>query len=154
MTSRSLNPDVGFIWWSQTSDVYRPYIYKGSPNSSITVGVVGGRDPNLNQAIYYRSGAVTGQVAGITITSLNATYVDQAGVTHTNAMAYTSPTNSQGGDSGAPIFVPSSSGSSVHVRGFHTARSTSGNLHFGEKYSRAMAGSTLVCSSSSCYTGS
>lgn len=155
MQSRSLNPDVGLIWWSDSAeDHYRPYIYTGSPNGSTTIGVVGGRNPNLNQAIYYRSGAVTGQIAGITITSLTATYVDEAGGTHTDAMAYTSPTNAQGGDSGAPIFVPSTSGSSVHVRGFHTARATSGNLHFGEKYSRAMIGSVLACASTTCFEGS
>lgn len=154
MTSRTINPDVGLIWWSETSDVYRPYIYTGSANSATTAGVVGGRDPNLNQAIYYRSGAVTGQVSGITITSLNATYVDQSGATHTNALAYTSSTGSQGGDSGAPIYVPSTTGTTIHVRGFHTARATSGDLHFGERYTRVMSGRVLVCASTSCYAGS
>lgn len=154
MTARSLNPDVGFIWWGETSDVYRPYIYTGAANSSTTSGVVGGRDPSLNQAIYYRTGAVTGQVSGITVTSLTATYVDQDGTTHTNAMAYTSPTGSLGGDSGAPIYIPSSTGTTIHVRGFHTARATSGDLHFGEHYTRVMTGRVLICASSSCYEGS
>jgi hypothetical protein len=154
MTTRSLNPDVGLIWWSETGDVYRPYIYTGGANSSTTSGVVGGRDPSLNQAIYYRTGAVTGQVAGITVTSLNATYVDQDGTTHTNAMAYTSATGSLGGDSGAPIYIPSSTGTTIHVRGFHTARATSGDLHFGERYTRVMTGRVLICASSSCYEGS
>lgn len=154
MTSRSINPDLGFMFWGPTADNYRPYIYIGSANSSTTLGVHGGRDPNLNQAIYYRSGAVTGQVAQVTVTSLNATYVDQNGDTHTNALAYTAPTQAMGGDSGAPIFVLSTTGNSLHVRGFHTANSTSGNLHFGERYSRAMIGSVLVCSSSSCLAGS
>jgi hypothetical protein len=142
------------MWWGETTDVYRPYIYTGSANSSTTNAVVGGRDPALNNPIYYRSGAVTGQIGGITVTSLAATYVDESGVTHTNAMAYTSPTSSQGGDSGAPIFVPSTTGSTVHVRGFHVARATSGDLHFGEKYSRAMTGRVLVCASATCYEGS
>lgn len=155
MTSRSLNPDVALIWWSDSGeDHYLPYIYTGAPNSSTGNGVVGGKDPVLNNPIYYRTGAVTGEIASISVTSLTATYVDQSGVTHTDAMAYTSPTGSQGGDSGAPIFVRSTTGTTVHVRGFHTARATSGNLHFGEKYSRAMIGSVLVCASSSCYEGS
>lgn len=147
-------PDVG--WISRNSNegaTFRPYIYNGGFHSTTTMPVYGGRNPKITTG-YCRSGSASGEVCGVSVVSVTASYVDPSGRIQTNMVAFTG--SALGGDSGGPLYAYSESGLGLHVRGIITSVTTDGTLTFAAPYTTVMGASPtsrLVCALNPCWTG-
>jgi hypothetical protein len=111
---------------------YGSSIFVGGVDSSSGKHVVAAADPVVGFANYCRSGQTTGEKCGQKVTSVNAQVCTETGC-KSPVIAYTGPA-SAAGDSGAPFYVYSTDGASVHIRGMHIAASST--TSYAEKWSR------------------
>jgi len=110
---------------------YWGYIYTGGTNSSTGMPVVGAGDSSVGYTNYCHSGRTTGENCGHTVTSNFAQVCTQTGCKYP-VTAFRGGNLPQGGDSGSPFYVKSSS--SVWIRGMIIAGD--GTTSYAEKYSR------------------
>ena len=120
---------------------YWGYIYTGGTNSSTGMPVVGAGDSVVGYTNYCHSGRTTGENCGHTSISNSAQVCTQSGCKFP-VTAFTGGNLPQGGDSGSPFYVKSST--SVWIRGMIIAGD--GTTSYAEKYSRisSFLGATIV----------
>ncbi|WP_235013896.1 S1 family peptidase [Parafrankia sp. Ea1.12] len=95
---------------------YGSFIYGGGVNSSTGYHVAGAGNPVVGFTNYCHSGRTTGENCGHTAQSVTATVCTSSGCKSPVA-AFTGGVLPQGGDSGSPFFVGSTSGTDKHIRG-------------------------------------
>lgn len=115
---------------------YAQRIYVGGTNSTSSKAVVGAANPVVGTTGYCRSGQTTGERCGQRVVSITASFCPTSGCKH-NVIAYNAGGLSAGGDSGAPVYWPSSS-TTVSIRGMHLGSSSSGTM-FAERWSTISA---------------
>lgn len=122
---------------------YAPYIYVGGVNSTTGNHIVGAGDPVVGFNDYCHSGRTTGENCGHTANSVTATVCTSSGC-KSPVIAFTGGNQPQGGDSGSPFYVKSSSGPDKFIRGHIIAGD--GTTSYAEKWSRVSArfGVTIV----------
>lgn len=112
------------------NSTYGSFIYVGDSTGTAS-HVINAGDPVVGFTGYCRSGQTSFQQCGSRVDSLFGQLCDSSGCTY-GLIAYTGGGASQGGDSGAPYYLPGSSG--VYIRGLHVGRSSSGTM-YAEKWS-------------------
>jgi hypothetical protein len=112
---------------------YGSFIYRGDA-TGFGSHVIGAGDPVIGFTGYCRSGQTTFENCGQTVTSLTAEFCDASGCTP-GLIAYSGGGLSAGGDSGAPFFLPGSTGE--FIRGVHIARS--GSTMYAERWNTVAA---------------
>lgn len=122
---------------------YAPYIYVGGVNSTTGNHIASAGDPVVGFNDYCHSGRTTGENCGHTANSVTATVCTSSGC-KSPVIAFTGGNQPQGGDSGSPFYVKSTSGTDKHIRGHIIAGD--GTTSYAEKWSRVSArfGVTIV----------
>lgn len=108
---------------------YGSFIYRGGAAGTPS-HVIGAGDPVVGFTGYCYSGQTTFENCGQTVTSLNGEYCDASGCTPV-AVVFSGGGVGQGGDSGAPFYLPS--GGDSYIRGMLFARS--GTTMYAESWS-------------------
>lgn len=115
---------------------YGSYIYTGGVNSTTAAHVASAADPVVGFANYCHSGRTTGERCGHKVVSVTATVCTSSGC-KSPVIAFTGGVLPQGGDSGSPFYVGSTSGSDKHIRGHIIA--VGGSVAYAEKWSRVQS---------------
>jgi hypothetical protein len=122
---------------------YGSSIFVGGVNSSTGNHIASAGDPVVGYTDYCHSGRTTGEHCGHRADSVTATVCTSSGC-KSPVIAFTGGYLPQGGDSGSPFYVKSTSGSDKHIRGHVIAGN--GTTSYAEKWSRVAArfGVTIV----------
>jgi hypothetical protein len=112
---------------------YGAAIYVGGVNSSTGHRVASAADPRVGFNNYCHSGRTTGEHCGHTVSSVTGTVCTSSGC-KSPVVVFSGGVLPQAGDSGAPFYALSVSGSPKHIRGHVIA--ASGSTRYAEKWSR------------------
>jgi hypothetical protein len=115
---------------------YAPFIYNGGVTSTTSWHIASAADPVVGFNNYCHSGRTTGENCGHTDIDNNATVCTSSGC-KSPVTAFQGGNLPQGGDSGSPYYVGSTSGDDKHIRGHVIAGD--GTTEYAEMWSRVAA---------------